>query len=67
MPIDYLLSPKVTPLLTGQDLKTVGKLLGGKFSRIRAGAQPNDRVVLTFIDETLWRKIKMGLCGQMNG
>jgi hypothetical protein len=67
MPIDHLLSPKVTPLLTGHNLKTVGKLLGGKFSRIRAGTQPNDRVVLTFIDETVWRKIKMGWCGQMNG
>ena len=67
MPIDDLLSPKVTPLLTGHNLKTVGKLLGGKFSRIRAWTQPDDRVVLTFIDQALKRKIKIGWCGQVDG
>src|SRR5574341_955422 len=55
------------PLLTGNNLKAVGKLLGGKFSGIRAGTQPNDRVVLTNIDEALRRKIKLGWCGKMDG
>src|SRR5574341_487209 len=65
MPSDYLLSPKVSPLLSGDYLKTVGKFPGGEFSRKRAGTQPNDRVVLTNIDEDLRRKIKLGRCSKM--
>ena len=60
MPVYHLLSPEVTPFLTSNNFKTIWELLGGKFSGIRAEAQPDDRIVLTLIGETLWRKIQPG-------
>ena len=60
MPIDHFLLPKIAPLLAGNNLETVRELHERKFSGIRAGAQPDDRVVLTIVDEALRGKIKVG-------
>ncbi len=59
MPIAYHLLPKVESLLARNNVDAARKLLGWKFSAKGAGTQPDDRIVLTLINEAFWRKIEL--------